>query len=95
MHDKRNRPTGVTFTEEYVVVAVAGGGTIGMPLYFFPWLKSATEEQRRGFQLGAWDVYWKALDAGIDLITMISGMYIKPIARPLPASPVREAPGTT
>ena len=94
IHDERNRPTGVTFTAEYVVIDLADGRTIGMPLYFFPWLQSATDEQRRDCQLGAWSVYWEALDEGIDLIAMISGMYMKPKVRPLPASPVAEAHGS-
>ena len=94
IHDERNRPTGVTFTEKRVVIALADGRTIGMPLYFFPWLQSATAEQRRDFQLGAWSVYWEALDEGIDLIAMISGMYMKPKVRTMSASPVAEARGS-
>ncbi len=77
IHDERNAPTGLKFTEEYVIITLADERTIGMPLYFFPWLHSATEEQRSGYRLGAWSVYWEEFDESIDMIAMISGMYIK------------------
>lgn len=82
IHDARNAPMSLSFTEEYVIITLADERTIGMPLYFFPWLHSATQEQRSRFQLAAWSVYWEELDEGIDMIAMISGMYIKPKARP-------------
>ena len=91
IHDERNVPTGLKFTEEYVIITLADERTIGMPLYFFPWLHTATDEQRRGYQLGAWSVYWEELDEGIDLIAMISGMYIKPKKRPEKEPAIQEA----
>lgn len=91
IHDERNVPTGLNFTEEYVIITLADERTIGMPLYFFPWLHAATDEQRCGYQLGAWSVYWKELDESIDLIAMISGMYIKPKMRPETEPATQEA----
>ncbi|MDE2857661.1 MAG: DUF2442 domain-containing protein [Chloroflexota bacterium] len=91
IHDERNAPTGLKFSEEYVIITLADERTIGMPLYFFPWLHSATDEQRRAYQLGAWSVYWEELDEGIDLIAMISGMYIKAKKRPETETPTKEA----
>ncbi|MCY4069809.1 MAG: DUF2442 domain-containing protein [Chloroflexi bacterium] len=91
IHDERNAPTDLKFNEEYVIITLADERTIGMPLYFFPWLQSATDEQRRGYQLGAWSVYWEELDEGIDLIAMISGMYIKAKKRPETETPIEEA----
>ncbi len=91
IHDERNAPTGLKFTEEYIIITLADERTIGMPLYFFPWLRSATEQQRRDYRLGAWSVYWEELDESIDMIAMISGMYIKAKKRPESQPAIQEA----
>ena len=61
---------------------MADGRAIGMPLYFFPWLRDASDEERKDCQLYPFSVYWHNLDEGIDIIAMISGMYMKDMPRP-------------
>ena len=91
IHDERNRPTGLRFDADFVTIDLADARAIMLPLYFFPWLKAATDAERSRYQLGAWSVYWQDLDEAIDLIAMISGMYINDKARPAVDDPL-EAP---
>ena len=82
IHDTRNEPQGVKFTDEHVIIDLADGRAIGMPLYFFPWLRDASDDERNDCQLYPFSVYWHNLDEGIDIIAMISGMYMKDMPRP-------------
>ncbi|MDE2747637.1 MAG: DUF2442 domain-containing protein [Chloroflexota bacterium] len=76
IHDTRNEPQGLSFTDSHVMVELADGRIIGVPLHFFPLLKAASDEERRNFKLGACDVYWEDIDDGIDLTAMLSGLYL-------------------
>ena len=82
IHKTRNRPVGVCFSDEFVFVNLADGRAIGIPLYFFPWLRDASDNERNAYQLYPFSVYWRKLDDGIDIIAMISGMYMKDMPRP-------------
>lgn len=82
IHDTRNRPTGVRFNDKYVFIDLADGRAIGMPLTFFPWLRDATDDERHDCQLYPFSVYWRNLEEGIDIIAMVSGMYMKDMPRP-------------
>ena len=82
IHETRNRPTRVRFSDEFVFIDLADGRAIGMPLYFFPWLQDASDEERNDCQLYPFSVCWHNLDEGIDIIAMISGMYMKDMPRP-------------
>ena len=93
IHETRNRPTGVRFSDEYVFIDLADGRAIGMPLYFFPWLRGASDDERNDCQLYPFSVYWRNLDEGIDIIAMVSGMYMKEMHRPEAA--VENAEATT
>ncbi len=78
IHDTRNEPQGVSFTESHVMIELADGRIIGVPLRFFPQLEAASDEERRNYQLGGLDVYWEDIDDGIDLTAMLSGLYLEP-----------------
>ena len=82
IHETRNRPTRVRFSDEFVFIDLADGRAIGMPLYFFPWLRDASDDERNDCQLNPFSVYWHNLDEGIDIIAMVSGMYMKDMPRP-------------
>lgn len=82
IHETRNQPTRVRFDDEFVFIDLADGRAIGMPLYFFPWLRDASDEERNDCQLYPFSVYWHNLDEGIDIIAMVSGMYMQDIPRP-------------
>ena len=76
IHDERNRPIGISFTDNQVIIALQDGRTLGIPLYFFPWLQSATDDQRLDCNLGACSAYWESLEEGIDMVAMLTGLYI-------------------
>ena len=77
IHKTRNKPRGVRFDAESVMVDLADGRVVGMPLYFFPWLQAASVTQRKDYKLYHVSVYWEELDEGIDLTAMLTGLYIK------------------
>ena len=53
IHSTRNDAQQVRFDSDYVWIDLADGRIIGMPLDWFPWLQSATEAQRQGYE-SAW-----------------------------------------
>lgn len=77
IHDTRNEPKAVNFTETHVMIDLADGRIIGVPLHFFPLLASASDEERLNYQLGGLEVYWEDIDDGIDLSAMLSGLYLE------------------
>ena len=77
IHDTRNEPQRVNFTETHVMVELADGRIIGVPLHFFPLLEAASDEERQNYKLGACDIYWEDVDDGIDLTAMLSGLYLE------------------
>lgn len=94
VHDDRCAPQAVRFTESHIMIEMADGRILGLPLYYFPWLHNASEAQRRNFQLNYFTVDWEELDEGIDMVAMLTGLYIKD--KPRPAEAVeRESAATT
>ena len=77
IHDTRNEPQRLSFTETHVMIELADGRIIGVPLRFFPLLEAASDDERQNFSLGACDVYWEDIDDGIDLTAMLSGLYLE------------------
>lgn len=77
IHDTRNEPQAVSFTDTHVMIDLADGRIIGVPLRFFPLLEAASDEERHNYQLGGLEVYWEDIDDGIDLTAMLSGLYLE------------------
>ncbi len=77
LHDTRNEPQAVSFTNTHAMIELADGRIIGVPLHFFPLLEAATDDERQNYRLGACDVYWEDIDDGIDLKAMLSGLYLE------------------
>jgi len=86
IHSTRNDAQGVRFQNDSVFIDLADGRVIGMPLNWFPWLHSATETQRESYDLRGDSVYWEELDEGIDLVAMLTGLYIKDKLHPKEAA---------
>ena len=82
VNDDRCAPMTVRFTDSQVVIGMSDGRTLGLPLYFFPWLQNATDEQRQNYQLNYYTVDWEDLDQGIDMVAMLTGLYVKDMPRP-------------
>ena len=77
IHDTRNEPQSLSFTDTHVMIELADGRIIGVPLHFFPLLEAASDEERLNYRLGSCDVYWEDIDDGIDLTAMLSGPYLE------------------
>ena len=82
IHSTRNDAQGVRFQDEFVLIDLADGRLIGMPLNWFPWLQAASETQRASYDLHGDSVYWEELDESIDLVAMLTGLYTKDKPRP-------------
>ena len=82
IHAERNVATSVRFSGDEVIVDLADGRALAMPLYFFPWLAAATESQRQAYDLFRLNIYWEELDEGIDLTAMLTGLYTRPKPAP-------------
>ena len=82
VHDDRCAPTAVSFTDSHVLIDLTDGRVLGLPLYFFPWLQNATDTQRQNYQLNYYTVDWEDMDEGIDMVAMLTGLYIKELPRP-------------
>ena len=78
VHDTRNEPRSISFTDTHVMIELADGRIIGVPLRFFPLLEAASDKERHNYQLGGLEVYWEDIDDGIDLTAMLSGLYLEP-----------------
>ncbi len=77
IHDTRNEPQRVSFSDTHAMIELADGRIIGVPLHFFPLLEAASDEERQNYQLGSSEVYWEDIDDGIDLTAMLSGLYLE------------------
>ncbi len=92
IHRTRNKPIRVRFSETNVIVDLADGRAVAMPLYFFPRLETATDAQRQNYQLHHVSVRWEELDEGIDLIAMLTGLYTE--SEPVTVAPAVSAATT-
>ena len=77
IHDTRNEPQRVRFTDTHAMIDLADGRIIGVPLHFFPLLEAASDDERLNYQLGGLEVYWEDIDDGIDITAMVSGLYLE------------------
>ena len=82
VHDDRCAPKSVRFTDSHVLIDMADGRALSLPLYFFPWLQNACASQRQNYRLNYYTVDWEDLDEGIDMVAMLTGLYINVIPRP-------------
>ena len=82
VHDDRCAPQVVRFTDTQVQIEMADGRILSLPLYFFPWLENATDAQRLNYQLHYFTVDWEDMDEGIDMVAMLTGLYIKDKPQP-------------
>ncbi len=94
VNDDRCAPQAVRFTDALVIIEMTDGRTLGLPLYYFPWLQNATEAQRQNYQLNYYTVDWEDMDEGIDMVAMLTGLYIKDKPRPTEATALAEAATT-
>ena len=94
IHRTRNKPPGVRFYSDQVVVDMADGRSIAMPLHFFSKLQTASDAQRQEHRLHHVSVDWEALDEGIDMIAMLTGLCIGDVSQPTDALKPAKAAAT-
>ena len=71
----KNRITNVHCTDDYVVVDLADGRTISVPLAFYPRLLHATPHQRSNWQLagGGNGIHWPDIDEDLGAEGLLRG----------------------
>jgi hypothetical protein len=69
------RVAGVDITEDTLSVRLMDGRTISVPLVWYPRLLSATEEQRRNWQIsgGGYGIHWPDVDEDLSTEGMLRG----------------------
>ena len=65
-------PTGVTFDDDTMWVALDDGRTIGVPLAWFPRLLKGGAEARQDFFLSPAGIHWEALDEDVAVATLLA-----------------------
>lgn len=66
-------PVAVHIAHERLLVALNDGRWVSCPLWWFPRLEKATEEQRQHVELSTLGVHWPALDEDISVRGLLEG----------------------
>jgi Protein of unknown function (DUF2442) len=66
-------PTAVRFDEYSMWVDLEDGGTIGVPLAWFPRLFHATPKQREACELSRCGLHWDEIDEDISIAGLLAG----------------------
>jgi hypothetical protein len=65
--------TSVRFDEHTMWVDLTDGRTLGVPLAWFPRLRSATPAEREQVELSRVGLHWEALDEDISIAGLLAG----------------------
>lgn len=65
--------TGAEIRDETLIVDLADGRTISVPIVWFPRLSYGTSEERNNFKLFRDSIYWPDLDEDIGVNTLLLG----------------------
>lgn len=60
-------------SSDELIVRTVDGRAIHTPLSWFPFLVSASEEQRQNFRIVGWTIFWEALDEGVSMEPILLG----------------------
>ncbi len=65
----------IDFEEHHLIVHLADGGSLSMPLDWYPRLQHATREERERYELsgGGPGIHWTDLDEDISLANLLEG----------------------
>ena len=89
VHDSRNIPQELRFTDEHLIFDLADGRVLSLPCRFSPKLAQANDRERQNYQRKGLTLCWEKLDETIDLIAMLTGFY--DLDKPYPAETVESA----
>jgi hypothetical protein len=67
------RPVSVAFTADELVVTLADGRKIEMPLAWYPRLRDASVTARERFELMPMGIHWPELDEDLGVAGMLRG----------------------
>ena len=67
------RPRAVEFTANELVVTLADGRKIAIPLDWYPRLKAASAKQRANFEIMPMGIHWPDLDEDLGIAGMLKG----------------------
>ncbi len=65
----------IDFKEDNLIIELADGRTLSVPLPFFPRLLNGTDEQRKNFIIsgGGNGIHWEELEEDIDVNNLLHG----------------------
>jgi hypothetical protein len=72
------RPIGVEISEGKLKVTLEDERVISTPLYWYPWLEEASDEQQRNIELLPDAIYWTDLNEGLEIEGMLRGIRPSP-----------------
>lgn len=75
VHDTRNLPESVRFTDDLIKFDLADGRILCLPSRFSQELAQASDSQRQNYRLKCLSVYWEQLNESMNLIAMLTGFY--------------------
>jgi hypothetical protein len=67
-------PVRARCTKSHLVVELADGATLSTPLWWYPPLLAATDEQRNRLELSPYGVHWPDLDEDLSIEGMLKGL---------------------
>jgi len=82
VHDTRNIPEKVRYTDEHLVFDLADRRILCLPARFCLKVAQASESQRQNYRLNGLTACWEQLDESINLIAMLTGFYDHDIPHP-------------
>jgi len=75
VHDIRNMPETLRFTDGHMVFDLADGRILCLPSRISHTLAQASDSQRQSYRVTGLSVCWEQLEESIDLIAMLTGFY--------------------
>lgn len=79
-------PVSAHCTDEDVVVTLADGARIVTPLWWYPTLLRATDDQRNAIELSPFGVHWPEIDEDLSIEGMLKGRKAKNAIPPAQAA---------
>jgi hypothetical protein len=63
----------VRFEGDQMWVSLSDGRTLGVPLAWFPRLRTASAKERAAFELSPFGIHWEGLDEDISVEGLLAG----------------------
>lgn len=73
--DERNTPLTINFRDDHIWIAFADGRVLGVPLEWYPELRTASEQQRSNYIATPLSIRWRELGLMIDIPAALHATY--------------------